>query len=88
MTSSTDEQSIRNWNIIPSIVNAGSTISIESEESMIGADIAVRDMSGRLILSDQLQSSTVDIPSNWSAGIYLVQINTQGAIHTQKIVVR
>ena len=50
-TSSTDEKSIRNWNIVPSIINAGSTLSILSEDNLIGADIAVRDMTGKLLMN-------------------------------------
>ena len=86
--SSTAENAIRKWNIIPSIVNAGSTITIESKENITDSSIAVRDMTGKLLLSNNIQNNTLDIPGNWSAGIYLVQINTKGVLHTQKIVVR
>ena len=86
--SSTGEESIRNWNIIPSIVTAGNSITIESEDDLNGANIAVRDMTGKLLLNDKLNNNTLDIPSTWSTGIYLVQIRSNESIHTQKIVVR
>ena len=86
--SSTGEESIRNWNIIPSIVSAGNSITIESEGNLNGADIAVRDMTGKLLLNEKVINNTLDIPSSWSTGIYLVQIRSNESIHTQKIVVR
>ena len=84
----TGEESIRNWNIIPSIVNAGNSIIIESEDNLNGAEIAVRDMTGKLLLSEIVNNNTLDIPSTWSTGIYLVQIRSNENIHTQKIIVR
>lgn len=86
--SSTGQETIREWNIVPSIVTAGSAITIQSEENLIGANIAVRDMTGKLLLNDKVNGNTLDIPSTWSTGIYLVQIRANDNIHTQKIVVR
>ena len=86
--SSTEKESIRNWNIIPSIVTAGNSITIVSDENIIGAEIAVRDMTGKLLLNEKVNNNSLDIPSSWSTGIYLVQIKTNDNIHTQKIVVR
>jgi hypothetical protein len=61
---------------------------IESEDNLNGAEIAVRDMTGRLLLSEIVNNNTLDIPSTWSTGIYLVQIRSNENIHAQKIIVR
>lgn len=86
--SSVDEKRIRTWNIIPSIVSAGSSITVESQDNLIGANVAIRDMSGKLLLNEKLFDTNLNIPSSWATGIYLVQIQSQGSTHTQKIVVR
>ena len=85
--SSTGEASIRNWNVVPSIVTRGNSIAIESEGNLNGADMVIRDMTGKILLSEKINNQ-VDIPATWSTGIYLVQIRSNESIHTQKIVVR
>lgn len=86
--SSTEKQSIRNWNIIPSIVTAGNSVMIESEEDLNGATVSVSDMTGKLLLNESVNNNLLEIPSTWATGIYLVQIRANNNIHTQKIVVR
>ena len=61
---------------------------IESEDNLNGAEVAVRDMTGKLLRSEIINNNTLDIPSTWSTGIYLVQIRSNEDIHTQKIMVR
>lgn len=86
--SSSNDQLIRNWDIVPSVVKAGNAINIESEENLFGGNISVRDLTGKLLLSEKINSNSIDIPYSWSTGIYLVQIQINKQVHTQKIVVR
>lgn len=86
--SSTHSESIRNWELIPSIVNAGNNITIQSEENFMNASLAIRDLSGKLVMSKTIDGNSIEIPSTWSTGIYFVQIQINDNTHTQKIVIR
>lgn len=88
MTSSTSVLEARKWNIVPSIINSGGVINIESEINMAETNIAVMDMSGNLLLKQKIQNNIIEIPATWSTGIYLIQIENNGSMHTQKIVIR
>jgi len=86
--SSTQEGTIRNWDLIPSVVAAGNEIRIESEDDLLGANFSMRDITGKLLMNDQIKENTISIPSSWSTGIYFVQIQVKNTLHTQKIVIR
>ena len=78
----------RLWNIVPSIVQAGNTMYIDTETIINGSHICITDISGRRVLQSTINSNTIDIPEYWTAGIYIVQINMAGYTHTQKVVIQ
>jgi hypothetical protein len=55
----------------------------------IGAQISVRDMSGRLIFESTANHTSVKINSEaWQSGMYLIQVEWNGYLQTEKVVVQ
>lgn len=88
VSSSEDITAESPWKIIPNVVSAGSTVSIDSEVQFGSANVIIRDMSGQLVYNDKLNSNQILISPEWMAGIYLVQISYDNQVYTQKLVVR
>ncbi|MGM9820200.1 MAG: fibronectin type III domain-containing protein [Candidatus Onthomorpha sp.] len=63
------------------------TIALSRAEN--GAKIAVSDMQGRIILSDNMTSDTYELSvENLASGVYYIRVINGNTIHTQKLIVK
>jgi hypothetical protein len=59
------------------------------QNANIGAQITVRDMSGRLIFESTASHANISINTEaWQSGLYLIQVEWNGYLQTEKVVVQ
>ncbi|WMJ74420.1 T9SS type A sorting domain-containing protein [Cytophagaceae bacterium ABcell3] len=73
----------------PNPVIQGESVTIEYKpKNLNGAQVEVSDMYGRNLLSYNISSEQTLLPTHHlSSGAYLVKINDEGKIHTQKLLI-
>lgn len=67
------------------VFSSGNTLNILTESEMIGATIEVVDMTGKIVLSQIVNSTNEQIPYNLSKGIYVVRLFNNEKVITRKI---
>ncbi|MGM9820826.1 MAG: T9SS type A sorting domain-containing protein, partial [Candidatus Onthomorpha sp.] len=73
--------------VYPNPASERATIFVSKAEN--GAKIAVSDMQGRIILSDNMTSDTYELSvDNLASGVYYIRVINGTSIHTQKLIVK
>ncbi|MGM9819861.1 MAG: choice-of-anchor J domain-containing protein [Candidatus Onthomorpha sp.] len=81
------EGTLTTMTVYPNPASQKATISVIGLES--GAKIAVSDMQGRVILSDNMTSDTYELSvENLASGVYYIRVINGNTIHTQKLIVK
>lgn len=71
------------------IFTAEKQLNIQLGDNEIkNASASVLDLSGKTILSAQLESKSTQLTVNAPAGIYFVRVNLEGSIYTQKVIIK
>jgi len=70
------------------IYSSGQTIYIKNERSTKNVQIRISDITGRIVLEKNIQSSgLIAIPTNLKSGIYIVSVMNENKIETEKIII-